>query len=213
MGRPTGIEYMGEDRRGKSLWSRFRRAIVRKNARHEGPRVDLDIVLVSLLIIIPLMGCFIAFTLWQQSQLNSAQHQIKRNQIMISNAQRKLAFVERRDRINTYQTGFRFCARDAVNRAAVQWFASSRLPMLFPAHQRRLVRREMVRVLKRLQRRGGLPILDCEPNVRGLPAKYESPKLQAEFVRRWRDMKLTDAELGICRIPIGVFTDPRRCVN
>lgn len=213
MGRPTGIKYMGEDRRGRGLWSRFRRAVVRKNARHEGPRVDLDIVLVALLIIIPLMGCFIAFTLWQQNQINSAQEQIRRNQVMIATAQKNLAYVEQRDRINTYQTGFRFCARDSVNRAAVQWFASSRLPMLFPARQRRLVRKEMIRVLKRLQRRGGLPVLNCEPNVRGLPAQYESPAAQSDFVRRWRDMKLTDAELGICRIPIGTVTDPRRCVN
>jgi hypothetical protein len=211
---------MGEDRRGRGLWSRFRRAVVRKNARHEGPRVDLDIVLVALLIIIPLMGCFIGFTLWQQSQLNNAQEdinvaqeKIRRNQEMIASAQKKLSLVERKDRINAYQTAYRFCARDSINRAAVQWFAKSRLPALFPRRQRGLVRKEMNRVLDRLQRRGGLPVLNCEPNVRGGPAKYESPKLQSEFVRRWEEMELTDAELGICRIPIGTVTDPSRCVN
>jgi hypothetical protein len=208
------------ERRGQNLRCKLRRTFVRKNARHDGPRVDMDIIVVALLIIIPLMGGIMAFTLWQQNQLNDAQKeinaaqaQIKRNQQMIGASQKKLAFVERQDRINTYQSGFRFCARDSVNRAAVQWFASSRLPALFPADQRRLVRQTMRSVLRRLQRRSGLPVLNCEPNVRGLPAQYESPKAQAEFVRRWRDMKLTDAELGICRIPIGTVTDPRRCVN
>jgi hypothetical protein len=65
-------------------------------------------------------------------------------------------------------------------------------------------------LLRRLQERDGLPILDCSTNLRGLPARVFSRAMQRDYVRRWENgflnqkgRKLTRGEVGICRQPLG----------
>lgn len=47
-----------------------------------------------------------------------------------------------------------------------------------------------------------LPILDCEPNLSGRPARVMPDADQREFVRRFVAGDLTRAETGICREPL-----------
>jgi hypothetical protein len=124
-----------------------------------------------------------------------------------------LRFLERRDRVNSYQTAYRFCTRIDIDRAVTHDFWSYELPTISRARFQPRVARFIRNYLNRLEDRGGMPILDCEPNVRGGAAKYIGPREQRRFVRRWRRYQLTSAELGICKIPIGTLGDPRKCLN
>jgi hypothetical protein len=195
------------ERRRRGLWSRTRRRIMGVHARGDAPRVGLDpdIVMAVLFAMLLLLGGMVGLTLYQQGRISSqqtaiskAQSDIKRNQRRLDRQQAMLAYLEKRDRINAYQTAFRFCSRINVDRAAVHFY---------------LGRAFGIRTLERLEERSGEPVLDCSPNVRGGSARYVGPREQRKFVRRWRQGRLTPAELGICRIRIGTLEDPRKCIN
>ena len=88
--------------------------------------------------------------------------------------------VEKTSQDASRATAFRLCSRNAVDRA----FAQSFTP---PGPERR-----------KLQSKHGIPILDCEPNLRGLGAQVLSHRDQDVFVRRWVTRNLSDVERGIC---------------
>jgi hypothetical protein len=210
------------ERRRRGFWSRARRRIMGVHARGENPRVGLDpdIVMAVLFAMLLLLGGMVGLTLYQQGRItaqqtsiNRAQADIKSNQKRLDHQQAMLAYLEKRDRVNSYQTAYRFCTRINVDRAAVHDLYSYELPTFDRGHLSARARRFTRDYIARLEDRGGLPILDCEPNVTGGPAKYQSPREQRRFVVRWRRYKLTMAELGICRIRIGTLEDPRRCAN
>jgi hypothetical protein len=197
------------DRRRHGLWARVRRRLLGRYARLVGgkPKVELptDIVITALLAMLLLLGGLVGLTLYQQGRIagqqtsiTKAQRDINDNQRRLDRQQRMLGYLERRDRINSYQTAFRFCRRINVDRAVVHYY---------------LGRGFGLRTLQRLEERGGDPILDCDPNVTGNPARYIGPLEQRKFVRRWRDNHLTPVEIGICRIRIGTLKDPRTCIN
>lgn len=73
---------------------------------------------------------------------------------------------------------YRVCQREAVDRA----YAHSFTP-----------RRELVKIER------SLPILYCEPNTRGEPARALTSAAQRDFVRRFVAGRLTLREQGICR--------------
>jgi hypothetical protein len=208
------------ERRRRGAWATFRRKILRANAREDGPRVDLDIMIATLFSMLMLLGGLAGLTLYQQGRISSQQHDltdaqqnIGRAQERLDRQQRSLAYLERRDRIGAYQTAFRFCTRIDVDRAAVHDLWAYELPRLSKAKIQPRVRRFLRGYTQRLEDRGGLPILDCEPNVRGGAAKYQSPREQRQFVRRWRRYRLDAAELGICKIRIAAGNNPRLCLN
>jgi hypothetical protein len=210
------------ERRRRGFWSRARRMIMGTWARGEKPKIDLDpdIVMAALFAMLLLLGGLVGLTLYQQGRIssqqtsiNKAQRDVKENQDRLDHQQAMLAYLEKRDRINSYQTAYRFCARINVDRAAVHDLYSYELPAFSRGQMTSRVRRFIRNYVARLEDRGGLPILDCEPNVSGGPAKYQSPREQRKFVVRWRRYRLTPAELGICRIRIGTLEDPRRCAN
>lgn len=80
-------------------------------------------------------------------------------------------------------TSFRQCARINNDRAVAHYF----------------IARGRGKIEHRLQMQ--LPILDCNPNVVGQPAKVLSHDKQSDFVKRWALGKLTDAERGVCPDP------------
>jgi hypothetical protein len=213
------------ERRRRGPWSRLRRRVMREHARAEGDaraRIDLDpdIVMAALFAMLLLLGGLVGLTLYQQGRIsdqqgsiNSAQRDIGGSQRRLDRQQRMLAYLERRDRVNSYQTAYRFCTRIDIDRAAVHDLWTYELPRIATEAQNRRIHRFVLHYRARLEDRGGLPILDCEPNVRGGPAKYESPREQRRFVTRWRKYELTPAEIGICRVRIGTLGDPRQCIN
>lgn len=205
------------NRRRRGPLNRIRRLVsTERRGSKRKINIDPDIVMASLFAMILLLGAFVALTLYQQSQIsqaqkeldvaqkdiNVAQEQIRGNQWRIQGQQRNLEHLEQRDRINSYQAAYRFCTREAVNRVVVHWFIGKISD-----------RRRSRALLRRLEQKSGLPVLDCEPNVRGEPARYQSPAKQHLFIRRWVKRELSAAELGICRIPIGAITDPRACLK
>lgn len=101
--------------------------------------------------------------------------------------------VEKNDRASQRATAFRLCSRNAVDRA----FAHSR------------VRRAAgLWALRPLEQKGGIPILNCAPNLDGQGASPLSVHAQRDFVRRWERHELADSELGICpRSRIGEGAD------
>jgi hypothetical protein len=182
--------------------------------------LDPDIVMAALFAMLLLLGGLVALTLYQQGQISEQQDALSDSQVLIGRNQQRLdhqqhmlRYLERRDRINSYQTAYRFCTRINVDRATVHDFWSVELLRLSSARFDPRVRHLIHSYRSRLEDRGGLPILDCEPNVRGGPARYISPREQRRFVRRWRSYQLEPVELGICRIKIGTLKDPRTCVN
>jgi hypothetical protein len=184
------------ERRRHGPWSWLRRRFMRAHARggdsDDPARINLDpdIVMAALFAMLLLLGGLVGLTLYQQGRIsdqqqaiNDAQRHIGQNQERLGHQQRMLTYLEHRDRIGS----------QAKIRPRVSRFLRS--------------------YTQRLEDRGGLPILDCEPNVRGGAARYQSPREQRRFVRRWRRYQLDAAELGICKIRIGVATNPRQCIN
>jgi hypothetical protein len=165
--------------------------------------IDRDVLMAAVFIMLLFIGLLLALTLYQQYQLNTAQDEINSNQAEIAKQQTSLAKLEERDRINSYQTAYRFCTRGDIDRAVLHWFASA-------SGKPNAATRAY---LRRLERKDGAPILDCKPNVTGDPATYMSPRRQREFVRRWRDHELTPVEIGICRIQIGEIANPGSCLK
>jgi hypothetical protein len=214
------------ERRRHGPWSWLRRRFMRAHARggdsDDPARINLDpdIVMAALFAMLLLLGGLVGLTLYQQGRIsdqqqaiNDAQRHIGQNQERLGHQQRMLTYLEHRDRIGSYQTAYRFCTRIDIDRAAVHDLWSYELPTLSQAKIRPRVSRFLRSYTQRLEDRGGLPILDCEPNVRGGAARYQSPREQRRFVRRWRRYQLDAAELGICKIRIGVATNPRQCIN
>jgi hypothetical protein len=122
-----------QDRRQHGLWARVRRRFLGRNARVEDgkPRIELptDIVITALLAMLLLLGGLVGLTLYQQGRISSqqtlitqAQKDIRGNQHRLDRQQRMLGYLERRDRINSYQTAFRFCTRINVDRAVVHYY-------------------------------------------------------------------------------------------
>lgn len=208
------------DRRRHGARAKLRRAFARKHGREEGfdimrIELDRDIVIVSLICVVALLGILAALTLaqqrsiaGQQKQINRATAHITKNQQKLDDQQKQLIYLERRDRINSYQTAYRFCSRINNDRASTHWFIS-RL-----AHaQTGEARKRLLKIQHKLEARNGEPILNCDPNVVGNPATYISPAAQRRYVRRWDAGKLTAAETGICRVRIGTLNNPRDCLK
>ena len=189
----------------------MRRVIIRRYGRaHNGDARIADLVMAGMFLILILLGSLVSLTLYQQSKIRDQQHEINRaqgritkNQFALQSQQRQLSFVEERDRINSYQTAYRFCTRINIDRAVLHWFASA-------SGQPNAATRSY---LRRLERKDGAPILDCEPNIKGGPAAYLPRAAQRKFVRRWSKHQLTAPEIGICKIPIGKIRDPKACAR
>lgn len=183
--------------------------------------LDPDIFMVILVFGMILLGTLVGLSLYQlrttlaqQDALANAQNEIRANQASINRQNKMLVRLEKRDRINSYQTAYRFCTRNSVDRAAMHWLLADQLPRLArttPGRER--LAPIALRYLRKLEDVHGLPILDCEPNVRGESAKYLPPAKQRKFVKLWRDNKLTPAQIGICQIRIGTLSDPRACLK
>jgi hypothetical protein len=85
---------------------------------------------------------------------------------------------------------YRICEREAVDRA----YAHSFTP-----------RRELAKIER------SLPILDCDPNAHGRPARPLSAAAQRVFVRRFMDGRLSLREQGICRDRLPTSPDEPIC--
>lgn len=221
------------DRRRRGPSGRLRRSMFGERARETGahPRkieLDRDLIMAALFIAILLLGGTLAFVLSQQRQIgnqqddiNSAQGDINSalrrsasNQKKLDDTQHALERLERRDRLNAYQTAYRFCSRLNIDRAALQWIAGNQLPGLSRTPEGRVrLQRFALRYTHKLQRKGGAPILDCDPNASGKPARYQWPAAQERFIRRWDKGQLSPSEIGICRVKIADLTRPRACVK
>jgi hypothetical protein len=152
------------ERRRRGAWATFRRKILRANAREDGPRVDLDIMIATLFSMLMLLGGLAGLTLYQQGRISSQQHDltdaqqnIGRAQERLDRQQRSLAYLERRDRIGAYQTAFRFCTRIDVDRAAVHDLWAYELPRLSKAKIQPRVRRFLRGYTQRLE--------DCRSSI------------------------------------------------
>lgn len=207
----------GEDRRRKNFANRLRRRFVHDRARSERPvrRVDLDrdIVIAAMMVVIVLVGLLATVSLYQQHLIKRQQGGISANQRKINHQQARLARLEKRDRLNAYQTAYRFCTRINVTRAGIHWLASTQIVALSRPSRKARARRFAGRYIAKFERKEGMPILDCSPNTTGGPATYQPSKKQRRFVRRWATGKLTPAEIGICRIRIATLTDPSACLK
>jgi hypothetical protein len=206
-------------RRREGIVNKMRRRFMGRHSRTESDSVRIsDIVVISLSLGLLLLGTLVGFTLYQQIEINDQQAQIKANQDDLREQQKQLEEIEERDRNNSYQTAYRFCSRDAVDRASSHWFIIDQMPkdvlelakqlsnnreIASSSNVRKLVRETSSEYRKMLEARDGLPILDCKPNINGLPASYMQPRDQRKFVRRWLEGKLTPAEVGICSTRIG----------
>jgi hypothetical protein len=214
------------DRRRHNLANTARRHIAKERARKDRPvrRVDLDrdLVIAVMMIMIFLVGLLGAVTLHQQSLLSDSQEDIVESQDDISASQAKIARnqksireqqvelerLERRDRLNAYQTAYRFCQRIDVDRATIHSLVKRSIRVA-PGPERDFA----IRFKRKIESKKGMPILDCEPNVSGGPAAFWPPPKQRNFVRRWEDGDLTAAEIGICRVRINQVTRPRACLK
>ena len=206
------MSYPPPERRRQGPLNRFRRKVTNGAHGAQSNRgnidVDPDVFMAVLLVVVLLLGTLVTLALRQQSQIVSQQKDLSAAQVDINVSQRKidkqqeqLSKVEERDRFSTYQAGYRFCSRININRAVLHWFASaSGAP------------NEVTRAyLRRLERKDGAPILDCDPNVNGKPATYRSVAEQRKYVDRWVNHQLTPAEIGICLVEIGGGRDPGQC--
>lgn len=107
----------------------------------------------------------------------------------------ELRAIEQRDRDANRATAFRLCTRNKIDRAFAHSFSLDEPDEL-----------------RRLQAEEGLPILNCDPNLRGQGATPLSPEDQREFVERWMAGALRPVELGICpQSHIGQRQRPDRC--
>jgi hypothetical protein len=184
-----------------------------RRRRGIGPTLDDDLVMACLFVGGLFLGVLVALTLWQQHQIGVSQDKIKSNQEAIQRQQKFLAYVETRDRVNSYQAAYRFCTRESIDRAAIHWFLSRSLLAALPPELARQARKQSMADLRRMEAKDGMPILNCDPNTVGGPAKYESPAVQRRFVDRWRLHQLTPAEIGICKIRIGSLARPGECLK
>jgi hypothetical protein len=91
----------------------------------------------------------------------------------------ELLRIEEANEVSNRATAYRLCSRNRVDRA----FAHDRVG---PADARELMRND------------GIPILNCRPNLDGRGAQPWSFAEQRAFVRRWRQGRLSNEELGIC---------------
>jgi hypothetical protein len=205
-----------EEERRRPGWLNFGR---RKITQEEPPKgekrviIDPDIFMVAVSMGLVLLGTLVGIVLWQQSRISDNQDQIKSSQRILRHQQAQLTFLERRDRVNSYQAAYRFCTRESIDRAAVHWFLSREVIVSLPAKVLAQARRQSGSDLRRMERKDGMPILDCNPNTVGNPAKYLPPAKQREFVERWRKHQLTPAEIGICKVRIGTLERPGTCLK
>jgi hypothetical protein len=100
----------------------------------------------------------------------------------------RVARVERADRDAQRLTAFRLCSRNRADRAFAHWATTAGRP----ASEARRIRRMWLEPLNRI------PILGCEPNLRGRGARPLTPREQRRFVRRWTRGEVTLRELGVC---------------
>jgi hypothetical protein len=217
----------GKDRRRRGVSAKMRRKVQGHRARKgfDGMsairkiELDSDIAITALAVMLLLFGALLGFTLWQQSEIsdqqtdiNTSQRELRTQQGALRRQQRDLAQLEKRDRLNSYRTAYRFCSRLNVGRAALHWVTINQLPKLSSSSANRARLRQFTRRYQRkLESKGGLPILDCEPNTMGESARYMAPKKQRVYVMRWDRFKLSTVEIGICDIAIGTLTSTRDC--
>jgi hypothetical protein len=201
------------ERRRRDFLSKIRRSTLRSVARSSNgePRkieLDRDIIMATMFIGLLMLGGLVGFALYQQRNVRNQQKDINNNQRHIRQQNRMLSMLEKRDRINSYQTAYRFCSRINVDRAAVHALVTQ---LRTDQHANQRTRDFAKRYLHKLESEEGMPILDCDPNVKGGAARYWPPKQQKVFVRRWDKNELTNADIGICKIRIGTLKPPRTC--
>src|SRR4051812_18066385 len=184
-----------QERRRPGMVNRLRRRLTKEKGKNV--ILDSDVFMTAIAIALLLLGMLLGFMLYQQHQIRQNQHQINSNQDMIRRQQKTLAMLERRDRINSFQAAYRFCTRESIDRAAIHWFLERKVIVSLPKKVIRQARRQSLSDLHRMERKDGMPILDCNPNTVGNPATYLPPAKQRAFVERWRTHQLTPAEIGI----------------
>src|SRR5580765_2829066 len=120
------------ERRRQGTWPWVQRHFFRKTARGVEKKpvqieLDRDIVMAALVIGLLLLGAMSGYILHQQSRANARQHELDsavkrslKNQETLIKQQKELSFLEKRDRIGSYQAAYRFCTRINVDRAALQ---------------------------------------------------------------------------------------------
>jgi hypothetical protein len=86
---------------------------------------------------------------------------------------------------------YRICQREANDRAYAQWKTRNHAELE--------------------ETRARLPILDCEPNAHGRPARALSDAAQDVFVRRFVERSLSLREQGICRDRLPTSIDEPVC--
>jgi hypothetical protein len=123
--------------------------------------------------------------------------------------------VEIRDRDTGRATAYRLCTRNKVDRA----FAHGRIrgiavrgePSQVPGIPT-LEHKARIRLSRLLMHAPFLPILDCNPNLRGFGAKPLPIPEQERFLRRWSQRQIPPAEIGVCpHSAIGDAIAPDRC--
>lgn len=200
-----------QERRRPGMVNRLRRRLSEDNDKNV--ILDPDVFMVSIAIALLLLGALLALTLYQQHLIKQSQDQINANQAMIRHQQKSLVTLERRDRINSYQAAYRFCTRESIDRAAIHWFLERKVIVSLPKQVIKQARRQSLSDLHRMERKDGMPVLNCDPNTVGNPATYLPAAKQRAFVERWRTHQLTPAEIGICKIRIGTLVRPGACLK
>src|SRR3954449_11976209 len=92
------------ERRRRGIGPRLERTFLRSHGRVRAQKVTLDddLVMACLFVGGLFLGVLVSLTLWQQHQIGVSQDKIKANQEAIYRQQRLLAYVEKRDRVNSY---------------------------------------------------------------------------------------------------------------
>lgn len=105
---------------------------------------------------------------------------------------KRIAMIEVRDRVTAYRTAFRLCARERADRA----FAHSSI--LQSMERQHISLKQIELEQRKLEDSHGIPILNCDPNLKGFSASEWAPAQQRKFVKRWELHQLPLEELGVC---------------
>lgn len=102
---------------------------------------------------------------------------------------RRVQKVEKEDRDVARASAFRLCTRNKVDRAFAHSSMQHSDPKKTPWGPK---------VSYKLMDKQYLPILNCEPNLRGLGAVPLPREEQQAFIDRWEAGELKDIERGVC---------------
>lgn len=168
-------------------------------------RADVDRGLIDLLAVgIVVLLLFVGWFTFQAS----------RTATKANSTSSDIQALETKNRDTNRETAFRLCTRNKVDRAFAH--ASIRgIPIKgIQRGQTRSPgeRRALEAVSDQLMIGPLLPILDCDPNLRGKGAHPLPLSEQIKFVKRWARGDLTLPEAGICpNSVIGQAAPPSRC--